>query len=608
MNLFVAGWDLSPGSRARTLAAVRSMPEAFPLLDAATVGEACVGRGFVSWIHWPVHALGPRRYVHRGDDEVVVYDGVAADADQRVAAHDAAAWAAHWDGLGECLEGHFLAVRLSRDGGALEILNDPLGLHPAFAHQANGSWWVSNSVSLLARAVGAGTLDLEGVAGLLLRHQPGGERTLVEGISAFAPAQRWRWHDRAEPQRESYAPIANLAVQPKRSFGRREAGELAASMGGQLRALSEAFAPLMCPITAGRDTRMITAVMLAEKLPGDYFTAGHPEAPDARHAKAIAQRFGLPHRLTGDDHDGLMARWDEVSRRSALQTDGLVTLAHARNAGSAPERLGSVGVQLYGAGGELARMTSLRERFVLGQPTVADAVAEVLRLVDRRGPLLREAALARVFAHVERRVQALREQGFAVVDLPTVFAVEEGNRRWSGAQARQIAGHKGVYMPLFCRAYVRAALTTPPIERLMERVPYALVGHLSPDLRAMPGSAPWPPQWLGGLLLVRATKRQRGRLEQAWRRVHRRKARSPGRPRERRALLDAVVPIWRERFLDRADSSLWGLVDRDGFEALTAPTASQRQRSASGSTLFQVGTAFTYEETLRSWVDWQPSR
>lgn len=607
MNLFIAGWDLPLAARSRAAAAVRSMTEAFPLLDTATVGSLEAGRAFAAWMHWPVAVLGPRRYVHRTANGVTLFDGVAVDASERIAGHDARSLADHWTELDERLEGHFLAVKIVRDPLSLEVINDPFGLHPAFVHRGAGGWWLSNSVSLLARAAGLGKLDLEGVANLLERHHPGGDHTLVEGVAAMPPGQRWRWRGDGEPERTSYAPLTELARTPRRSFGVAEARALADAMGGSLRALSKPFAPLMCPITSGRDTRMITGLMLAQGLAGDYFTAGDPDGVDARHGAAIARRFGLPHRLTGDDHDGLMQCWDEVSRRSVLQTDGFVTLAHARNASSAPQRLdAAVGVQLFGAGGEIARAFRQREAFLLGRPTVADAIAEVLRVIDRGGLLVRAAVRHEVRRSVDEGLRRLHDLGIPVVDLPDALSVTESNRRWSGAQARQIAGHKGVHMPLYCRAYVRAAFTTPPAERLMERVPYALLGHLSPELRAMPTQVPWSPQSVGGMLAQRAFMRQRTRVQRALRRLRPRARMPAGRKRERHALLHALLPRWRERFLDTPNLDVWGLLEREVFEALTGTSAPPRQVSAQGPALFQVGTVLTYEEALRSWVDWRP--
>ncbi len=606
MNLFLVGWDLPGEARERGSAALRSMTEAFPLLDPSTTGTWEGPRVFATWMHWPIDALGVRRYVHQSMAALTLFDGVAVDESKSIIGHDATSLEAHWDTLSERLEGHYAAIRLTRRPERLEIVNDPFGLHPVFVHAERGAWWLSNSVMLLVRATGLRSLDLVGLANFLALDQPGDDRTLVEGVSALPAAQHWVWSSDQEPTRACYAPILGLGRLGRRSFGALEAAALADTMGGQLRALAAANSPLMCPITAGRDTRVIVGLMLDSGLPGDYFTAGDPAGIDARYGALIASRFDLPHRLTGHDHDGLIERWDDLSRRSVLQTDGLVTLAHASNLAAQPTRLERVSMQLYGAGGEIARGGDLGAAFVLGRPSVADAVKVVIRKSNEYGSLLRSAVRQSVHMRVAERVRQMHGHGVRVVDLPMAFSVTENNRRWSASQARQIAGHMDVFMPLYCRAYARAAFTTPPLERLMERVPFALLTHLSPDLRGMPTDVPWPPQRPLRLLLAREVarlKRQRQRLQ---RRLWRHRPVSSGFVWERRRLVDVLVRLWRTRFLDRSQSPLWELLKREAVESLTAPGASPLQRSVRVHPLFQVATVFAFEEVLGAWADWHP--
>ena len=604
MNLFVVCWNGQPEDRLRAASALLAMHDTYTLLDRETQGTWSGTRGFVAWMHTNRDAAGPRRYVHHSDNELVLFDGIAVDATGKITAHDAGALATHWAELTDHLEGRFAAVRMDDRSETLEIINDPCGIHSTFVYNRGDTWWIANSVRLLARAAGLTTLDLEGLAMSVAVRWPGGNRTLVDGVSTLPAAQRWRWIGDAPPKRTAYWPISELARQPKRSFGKGDAATLADDMGGALRTLSEAFAPLQCPITAGRDSRMLTGLMMAQGLPGDFFTAGEPDEPDALHGTAIAERFGLSHRRSSRSTAERPEAWDEASHRVLQMHDGMVTLLHAKNALKTPERLDRIALHLYGLGGELGRGKRLETAFVVRRPEVKHAVAQVRSSYRRGIGLLRPEARQWVRDYFERTCRTLHEQGFAPVDIPDAFDLSEKGRRWGGSQARQVAEHKDVFMPFATRPYVRAALATPATERLVERIPFLLLNHLSPELLAMPGTSPWPPRSVAALALQEAASAPAALLERIMRRVRRRRPgpAAPGSRGSRLPLLERQAPRWRERYLDRSDLHLWQVIDRERFEYLTSGRATRAERTAQIVNLFQAATALAYEEDFAAWM------
>ena len=604
MNLFVVGWNCQTEECLRATSALRSMHDTYTLLDRETLEVWNGTRGFAAWMHTNRDTARPRRYVHRADGELVLYDGIAVDPTGRITAHDAGALATHWAELADRLEGRFAAVRMDDRSETLEIINDPCGIHPTFVHNRGDTWWIANSVRLLALAAGLTTLDLEGLAMSIAVRWPGGNRTLVDGVSTLPAAQRWRWIGDAPPERTAYWPIGELARQPKRSFGERDAAALADAMGGALKVLSDAFAPLQCPITAGRDSRMLTGLMMAQGLPGDFFTAGESDEPDVVYGTAIAERFGLSHRRSSRSTAERPEAWDEASHRVLQMHDGMVTLLHAKNALKTPERLDRIAVHLFGLGGELSRGKRLEPFFVLRRPEVKHAVAHLQTSYRRGIGLLRPEARRWVREFFERTCRTLHEQGFSPVDLPDAFDLSEKGRRWGGSQARQVAEHKDVFMPFATRPYVRAAFATPATERLVERVPFLLLSHLSPELLALPGLSSWPPKSVAGLVLKEVASSPGALLERVIRRARRRRPgpAAPGSRSSRLPLLERQLPGWRERYLDRSDLHLWQVIDRERFEYLTSDRSTRAERTAQIVNLFQAATALAYEEDFAAWV------
>lgn len=601
MNLFLIGWNLGPEERARASLALVAMHETFPLLDVSTHASWSGRRGFACWMHHATDALGPRRYVHRTDEGLVVYDGIPVSPTASFAAHDAGELSARWGTLGDDLEGHFLAARFDDRLDALEIVNDPSGIHPTYVHRRGDRWWISNRVRLLAGAAGLTALDLDGVMSYVGVHWPGSDRTLVEGVTKLPAAQRWRWQGAAPPERSTYWPVADLAGSRRRRFGPSEAAALAEEMHGPLRVLADAFGPLDCPITAGHDTRMLTGLVMTSGRPADYATFGAPDDVDVVAATAIARRLQLPHRRYESPTDRSSEDWDRVNLGLIRRNDGMVSIMSARSTLDPPERLDRIPVTLYGGGGELTRGKMLTAPFVL-RPSLSDAIATVRARFHRGGGVLRAEVHQRVADHLEGTCRSLSELGFDAADVLTAFEMVEHDRRGGAIQAFQRSEQTDVFVPFYQRAYVRTAFAVSPAARLLQRVPHHLIHHLSPELRAMPSNSPWPPSSLAAYAVATTWNRASRRVRRARRRSPPVAADRGARHRERIALLLGQLPSWRERYLDRKDATAWEVVDRARFEHLTSPRASEAEKASELEGLYLAATVLGFEEDLVDWT------
>ncbi len=138
------------------------------------------------------------------------------------------------------------------------------------------------------------------------------------------------------------------------------------------RGLSAYDSVIECPITAGRDSRLLAALLVRNGISAEYFSSGPLSSPDVTIGTAVAKRLNLPHRAgviphrapneQELDNAAVLAQWATASRRLLGQTDGMVTLANIANAIGHPQQIDRLRIHLYGIGGEIARPFYLKDR------------------------------------------------------------------------------------------------------------------------------------------------------------------------------------------------------------------------------------------------------
>ena len=77
----------------------------------------------------------------------------------------------------------------------------------------------------------------------------------------------------------------------------RSLSELAESLTRMTAAAAGAVRPLTCPLTAGRDSRVLISLLLAAGIEPDCYTTGHPGELDVEVSRALAEQLDLPYRV-----------------------------------------------------------------------------------------------------------------------------------------------------------------------------------------------------------------------------------------------------------------------------------------------------------------------
>lgn len=598
MNLFVAGWGVSDALRKHAERAFTEILAAHVHVDPSTRSSTFDDGLFALYAHTSADDARPRVYASRRQAELVFYDGCAVDPSGRIRAHDAGDLAMNWERLATALEGQYVALRVDAGRGTLELLTDALGVYEVFVRQLGDAWLISNSAMLLGSLPPRSGLDLVGASLFLGTGITGGDRTLTDQVRAVPGGQSWRWNrDVGSPHRTTYFSAAETSTPTRRHLAPDAIADVAESLSGLVARMGDRVESIRCPITAGRDSRLLVALALHSGVKARFYTKGEPADIDAAIGREIADRLGLEHDRSEDVVQSVVDAWPEISRRHVRLTDGMVTLAHVGNqAGHASLTPGPLPLQLYGIGGELSR-GSLTPPRRLVQPLSPEAsIGHLQRARVRRSDLLDRFVVDTARRHIADVGRELLDMGFSPKALAEAYSLQEGVRRWGGAQFRQALVRSDVFSPYCTRPFLRTAFSLTLGARKREHLQYQLLRHLHPELHAHRFEHPWRPQgiapfYLRYVLGTYATK--------AVDRLRRSRAGTPsGRQQARLTWFETVLPQIRSACLDRSDSQLWRIVDRNAFEAATAPTRPSAARAADFGTLINIATLSLYESEL----------
>jgi asparagine synthase (glutamine-hydrolysing) len=479
---------------------------------------------------------------------------------------------------------------------------------------------LSNSIELINRVTGNFSLDTLGASYFLGMGWSAGDRTLRDGVRVLRPGYVWRWQaDRSDFLRKPYFALGDYSRLAKRDFGASETQFLAEELSRICRGLEEYDVNIECPITAGRDSRLLTALMAHNSILAHHFSSGPADSPDVLVGSAVANALKVEHKAGDTDEQGIdtiLDHWQVASERLLRQTDGMVTLAAIGNA-MHPQYIDRLNIELYGAAGEIAR-----PYFFKGDPLYyllnyrPESFTEYLiqKLIGPREWLLREGVRERAREFVKRFTQKAIDSGFSTRDLDAVFYTQERTRRWAGICMRTITSYTDVFVPLATRPYVKAALSIPAYQRYSERVPKALIHFLAPELDSIPLQMPWHAQSRSGILTDYFLSRSRRTLPaRAFRKIVRvasgakpAPVRAGARDLQRSMILESKLDHFRSFCLDQKSSDVWQLVNRDRLEDIMSPSKDAQDRRRHMDVLYDVFTLFQYTSMQRQDVRSDP--
>lgn len=364
----------------------------------------------------------------------------------------------------------------------------------------DGEAYATHAVAAAWLAFGEARVDVDALPELLAFDFPGGERTLIEGVSPVPPATAIE-HGVARswwPAAERWAPVPEDEAHAHAERALLET--LAARVGDD--------AVLM--LTAGADSRVLALALAELGRPFGALVWGEEGWREVVGARAVAEHVGAPleRRSHWRSDAELRARFDAEAR----WTDGVLAL-------SPSERLwpDAAGAVVFGAAGEVGRAFYHRA----GGRSLIEALAPEARL---------PGAPREVAAAVRASAEGWLAQAERVADgwraLDVLYA-EQRVARWGRGQVPALAA---VFVGGFCPVEVMRGLSSLPLaERRADAFHRRFVADRAPAL-----GLPAPPP----------VSARRGRRP-GWARPRRSVPPPPGDP--------FVVGLWS----DRPESRAW---------------------------------------------------
>lgn len=613
MNLFVLGYGLNRDQCERVSSALNKTAEFYPSLEhgqqfswqseCRSVAVACLYPS-ADW-------LGSRRYVSETDQGIVVYDGLPVDGNEQFAAHDADELARYWNKSAAGLDGFFCGARIHKPTLKLELQLDSFGVYEVFYWTDGTAWLISNSIALLDRMTGDYELDPVGVSRLLTMGWVAGDRTLRKGIRAFPAGERWTWAQGfAGPSSEKTFDRRALAGQSKSQLSRHQITKLADDLARPLKTLGKHFTNVYCPLTGGKDSRVLAALLATNDISARYYTYGNRAGRDSEIAARVAKTLGVDHETLLTETVTLLSRWNDIVRTFVLQGDGMCPLQLIMGAVSAQMvEAKPIPVRIWGAGGELARAFHFNPIQAVRGLTVGDVQNTIARRwVDNADGLMRPETYASARSFVEDSIVSYADDGFHVDDLSDVFFLYERGGRRAGKNMRANMSLRDSYSPFFSRSFVEATFSLDAIVRRTEPLHYRLLKELSPALVRIPfDKGGWTSRSASLNLYVELAEKIFSRIghklarEIPWTKaIEKRHILVNDTNFERETWLQQIQGQLREMCLDERDSVIWDYVDRDKFDLATARTASSDNLSRHAKGLFLAATLYYYESQAKS--------
>lgn len=625
MNLFVVGWGLSPEQVRRTIAELRGTAALFPMLDhEAAWHRELPGGVLVGSVASPASISAPRQYVHDGTNHgahLTFYDGLPINPAGSFAAHRADELDANWEGVNETLEGRFCLVRLRLEPIEIEIVNDACGVEQVYVYERAGSSLVSNSAGLIQRALGLTEPDPLGVSLFLALDWVGGDRTLRRDTLVVPGAQHWRWRsgDRSWTK-QTFWNVGAAAGRPVRLVDRELVDEVVAPLTRFCTAAAAVTGSVNSPLTGGRDSRLLAAVLIAAGIPARYWTKGDDASLDVQIGGQIARLYGLPHRFSNrptqalegrDPTRDIGAEWESLSETFVAQNDGLASLFNIGNIQGQPDRVEHLEVTFTAMCAEAARAPH-------GAPYLTGPGASTARtsrylaymLTSQPRGLIRPEAFRLARQHVRDVVRASFEDGAAAENLTTMFYLAERCRRYGANNPRELAQTEDKVVPFQTRAYVESALSILPRERSLDRLHREAMRVLVPGLESVPAfDKPWredvalPSRYIEmrndvlphlPYLALRALVAARDLAHPP------RIERAPYSPYDEESWLEMNLDWARDVCLSNRGSGLWSFIDRPRLERLLAPDTPTGTRRLFQLPIFATMTMFEFERIERS--------
>ena len=533
-------------------------------------------------------AAAPRRYLAREGMRITLFDGLPVDPHGRHAAYDANDLARGWDSWSQDLEGQFCAARIDLESARVEVLLDNFGLMPVYvAHHEQGVL-ASNSVGVIRSLLSSSAPDPLGVSTMLGLGWASRRHTLLRDVTALSGGARHQIQEGRVASRAHFGP----EVFDRASGASRSLEELATYMTTMTASAVRGISPVRCAVTAGRDSRLVLAMVRARDIVAEFYTIGRPSHVDVIWGQKLAQSFDLAHQVVVPD-ENLSRDWVGIASRLIAQTDGLSDLGQMVDL-LQPHRSQRLGLKLSGIGGELGRGIGDNTIAAANVPLIGHLAPLQRRVLTMKANSQRAVMTREAQEMVDRHTRGFFDdrlaEGWHVNEVAELFFAFERVGGHGSTAPRRAAVADDLFSPYCSRGYAEYCLAMSPAQRYVELPYQQLLSRISPELFNYPFKNPMPSAKArrAGLRAVRDLAdivTARAKVGRAPAPV------TNGRGAFMFRWVEQNLELMRELFA-HDDSPLWEFVARDRIQALLDGGPDQRQAHLEG--LLRSATIFWY--------------
>jgi hypothetical protein len=364
------------------------------------------------------------------------------------------------------------------------------GLAPIYWLEVEGAVYFASRIDPLVRTSPSRlSVDWDAWASILSLRFPAGDRTPFAEISRLPQHSTLRRRLGGARASEERWPWAEIELD----------GNIETAAEGTAAALEEALAPLpggiVCPLSGGRDSRILFAVLARDGRVAAAVTApdddGEPREEDL--AAPVAAAFEVPHERLQCAEADYPAEWEERARRVEYQMVDhawLVPPAHrvARSPAPVPD---GFGIDVFASAG---RNFFNRETFDLSTPQRASrAMFDSLRQYGHAHVALEEGLQEPVLARAREQYLASVKR-FEGHPHQVVFDFYlSRSRRGISTYSTQLFGDRSwTITPGAAGPFVRAALSIDLEEKRRGELYRGILKILAPEVAALPSTAEVP--------------------------------------------------------------------------------------------------------------------
>jgi asparagine synthase (glutamine-hydrolysing) len=569
----------------------------------ASLAFACVHEG-------PGRAA-PRRYVHHDSGSIATFDGLPVDAKGRFRAHVAADIATYWEQFDADVDGFYGALKIDKKSLRLEVQTDLFGVYKVYSWTDGKSWLISNSIAAIDSLVNGLGFDDVAMSLFICTSWVPGTYTLLEGIRCVEPGTRLVWGgSRPEPDTRTIAKASDFLRDPPEKITSELVNDLSTELLSVCESIGEHFSEVLCPLTGGKDSRLLAVLLHAAGVPARSYTYGNALGTDGLIATQVAAQLGIEHENILTNTGVLFSRWDKLSADFIRRGSGLCPLQLITGSVTADlVNTQSKPLRLWGAGSSICRAPFFEPLDYIRNTDLRSVTRRLSRtLVKNYGGLLRPEALADANEYIAERLKQFDGEGISPLDMPDVFWIYERGSARSGKNMRVTMNYRDTYSPFFAKSFAQASFALSALQRATEPLHYKLLEKMFPEVCRIPfDKGAWKPQneYINLTRELGKAFRFRGKL---FIRKRLRRAR-PIQPKhmlvkdtmfERVHWLKMLVGDMREQINDPSNSEIWNVVNRDKFMQVTSDSSDEQALALNAVPLFTIATVLAYKNERNS--------